>query len=238
MKKLRGFTLVELIVVMAIMTILMAALMNMMKPIRATYTETTYYSSHVTTQQGIMKYISESIRCAENVGIYNNVTRDEALTKFCTLTGITDTDPQYQRVNVITIDNTVESDDNDPYYGCGGRLWRSKKGDPENDRANVAFGKAFYGKTTYSILLEESADSDEGLALKVSSVLPYGDRKARQDGTAIETDEVSSYYCMTLEDYIECSNTKAREFEFDCPISTIDPSTKTYIVFMTAEYDK
>lgn len=236
MKKLRGFTLVELIVVMAIFSILMVCLMNMMKPIRSTYTETTYYSSHVTVQQGIMKYISESIRCAENVGIYNNVSRDDALTAFCTLTGISDTDPEYQRVNIITIDNTPEADDTDPYYGCGGRLYRSKKNDIDNDR--LAFGKAFYGKTTYSILLEESADSDQGLTLKVSSVLPYGERKARRNDTNIGTDEVTaSYYCMTLEDYIECSNTKARKFEINCPNPTTDPSTKTYIVFMTAEYD-
>lgn len=77
MKRLKGFTLVELIVVMAIMTILMAAIMNMMKPIRSTYVDSTLYEAQRNTQTGITQYLAESTRYAAAMGIY---TKGESAT--------------------------------------------------------------------------------------------------------------------------------------------------------------
>lgn len=77
MKRFKGFTLVELIVVMAIMTILMAAIMNMMKPIRSTYVDSTLYEAQRNTQTGIAQYLSESTRYAAAMGIY---TKGESAT--------------------------------------------------------------------------------------------------------------------------------------------------------------
>lgn len=71
MKKLKGFTLVELIIVMAILAILMAAIMNMMKPIRRTYVDSTLYEAQRNTQTGIAQYLSESTRYAAAFGIYS-----------------------------------------------------------------------------------------------------------------------------------------------------------------------
>ena len=71
MKKIKGFTLIELIIVMAIMTILMAAIMQMMKPIRSTYLDSTFYESQRNTQNGMVQYLTESLRYATNLGIYN-----------------------------------------------------------------------------------------------------------------------------------------------------------------------
>lgn len=67
---IKGFTLVELIIVMAIMAILMAAIMQMMKPIRRTYVDSTLYEAQRNTQTGITSYLSESVRYATNLGIY------------------------------------------------------------------------------------------------------------------------------------------------------------------------
>lgn len=72
--KLKGFTLVELVVVMALISILMAAIMNMFKPIRDTYVDSTLYETQRTAQNGVVQYITESIRYATDLGIYNTDT--------------------------------------------------------------------------------------------------------------------------------------------------------------------
>ena len=69
-KKIKGFTLIELIIVMAIMAIIMAALLNIMKPIRRTYVDSTLYESQRNAQSGITRYISESIRYSVSLGVY------------------------------------------------------------------------------------------------------------------------------------------------------------------------
>lgn len=68
--KLKGFTLVELIVVMVIITILMAAVMTMFKPIRETYVDSTLNETQRTSQNGVIQYVTESIRFANDMGIY------------------------------------------------------------------------------------------------------------------------------------------------------------------------
>lgn len=72
MKKLKGFTLVELIIVMAILAILMAAIMQMFKPIRETYVDATLYENQRTVQNGMIQYVSESMRYATNLGMYTS----------------------------------------------------------------------------------------------------------------------------------------------------------------------
>lgn len=95
--KLKGFTLVELIVVMALMSILMLAIMKMFQPIRNTYVDTTQYEAQRTVQNGIIQYISESVRFSTDMGIYNkNVSNassavDEFVKAYCIDNGITDT---------------------------------------------------------------------------------------------------------------------------------------------------
>ena len=51
-----------LIIVMAILTMLMAAIMQMFKPIRETYVDATLYENQRTVQNGVIQYISESVR--------------------------------------------------------------------------------------------------------------------------------------------------------------------------------
>ncbi|MBD5144402.1 MAG: type II secretion system protein [Ruminococcus sp.] len=72
MKKLKGFTLVELIIVMAILAILMASIMQMYKPIRETYVDATLYENQRTVQNGMIQYVSESVRYATNMGLYTS----------------------------------------------------------------------------------------------------------------------------------------------------------------------
>lgn len=83
MKKIKGFTLVELIVVMFILAILMSAILQMFKPIRQTYVDSTLFESRRTAQNGVIQYITESIRYSTDLGMY---TKD----KVSSVTGAVD----------------------------------------------------------------------------------------------------------------------------------------------------
>lgn len=76
-KKFKAFTLVELIVVMAILAILMGALMNFYKPIRTTYVDSTMIENMRTTQDGILEYLTESVRYAEYMTIIDQNAKYE-----------------------------------------------------------------------------------------------------------------------------------------------------------------
>ena len=69
--KVKGFTLVELIVVMVIVAILMAAIMQLFGPIKETYVDSTLNETRRTAQNGISQYITESIRYATDLGVYS-----------------------------------------------------------------------------------------------------------------------------------------------------------------------
>ncbi len=72
MKKFKGFTLIELIIVMAILSILMAAILQMFKPIRSTYVDATLYENQRTAQNGMTRYITESVRFSTDLGLYTS----------------------------------------------------------------------------------------------------------------------------------------------------------------------
>lgn len=101
--KLKGFTLVELIIVMALMSILMVAIMNMFKPIRDTYVDSTQYEAQRTAQNGVIQYITETVRFATDMGIYTsdkvgNVTT--AVDKFA---------DEYVKTNALTGDDAARA---------------------------------------------------------------------------------------------------------------------------------
>ena len=97
MKKIKGFTLMELIIVMAILAVLMTAIIQMFKPIRETYVDATLYESQRSTQNGITQYITESVRYSTDLGLYtknksgNVVGAVEAFaTQYCIENGMVD----------------------------------------------------------------------------------------------------------------------------------------------------
>lgn len=97
-RKLNGFTLVELIVVMAVMSILMVAIMRMFQPIRNTYVESTQYVAQRTAQNGVIQYITESVRYSTDLGIYDtgksitsaSAAVDDFIKAYCINKNITD----------------------------------------------------------------------------------------------------------------------------------------------------
>lgn len=71
-RTLKAFTLIEMIIVMGILGILMSALMNFYKPIRQTFVDSTMIEDMRTTQTGILNYLTESVRYAEQLVIYDD----------------------------------------------------------------------------------------------------------------------------------------------------------------------
>lgn len=82
-KKFKAFTLVELIVVIAILGIIMAGIVSMFEPINSVYSNTSVLSAQRAAEQGITSYIIENTRYAQSIGIYQKqADADEAMTKF------------------------------------------------------------------------------------------------------------------------------------------------------------
>lgn len=249
-KLLKGFTLIELIIVMAVMSILMVGIMQMMKPIRDTYVDSTYYEAQRNTQSGIVTYLTESLRFSTKIGIYNEQTAGinslaDAIAEFTSATGYnsaTDGD-----LNVITIDNKTQY----KYNGANsyGRILRSK--DATGTTSRLALGEAYYGKYTYSINVVpadpvEKHDNPSnpslvtgrtftGLKVTVSSLLPSSLNQANRAGTNVGTNDVSGYKCVSTDGEVKCLNLCApingAADALYAGSSTTANNANTYIVF-------
>ncbi len=233
MKKIKGFTLVELIIVMAIFAILMAAIMQMFKPIRDTYVDSTLYETQRTAQNGVIQYITESVRFATDMGIYNSgvSTADDAVKKFTEayLEAYKVTDPAKitdvtnilkGQAEIIVIDNTNTT------YGQSstlyGRLVRRKlvkkasggyedtiTDDYKNkpDYARLALGDAYYGDNVYSIGLDVTDKANGVLKVTVASTTNYGGRSL--DKSQLNADgsiNLSSNKLISTQGEVLCRN--------------------------------
>ena len=66
-KKLKGFTLVELIIVIALMSVLMVMVGLILKPISQVFSDTASYTKDRQVMDGIAQYLDESIKYADNI---------------------------------------------------------------------------------------------------------------------------------------------------------------------------
>ncbi len=212
-KKLKGFTLIELIIVMAILVVLMSSILNMFRPIREVFVDSTYYEAQRTSQNGIVQYITESVRYADRVFIDNETTGSDEEAKIVDIVDKlmrdrTDVLEDYTyNVEVIAIDSKTE------YIITGGvykgRVLRYKVKakvdliDPTDKTKNkytittsperLVLGSAYYGPHTYSIALKTPDDDkllEEGfLNVKATSIIRDG-TTPRESG--INTDDIES----------------------------------------------
>ena len=144
LKKLKGFTLIELIIVLAIFVSVLTAILQLMEPVNEVYADTVMYESQRTAEQGIADYITESLRYSQRASIIDHgetVTyRDGSTTRtisseadavdyFANKNDLDLTDPDVAaRINVIRIDRTTTYTDKGFTYT--GRLIRRKGWDP------------------------------------------------------------------------------------------------------------
>ncbi len=141
---LKGFTLIELIIVMAILVILMASIMMMFRPVRETYVDATLYESRRTAQNGVIQYLTESVRFSTDLGMYTKSevsSASDAIEKFTDAyleaNGVKTTDADYatkkatllekvqRNAEVIIIDNSGKEYSYNGYWVTG-RILRRK----------------------------------------------------------------------------------------------------------------
>ncbi|MDE6709506.1 MAG: type II secretion system GspH family protein [Oscillospiraceae bacterium] len=260
--KLKGFTLVELVVVMALMSILMLAIMNMFKPIRETYVDTTQYEAQRTAQNGVIKYITESVRFSTDMGIYNNVSSasdavEAFATAYCTANSIDSSketavkEAINKNAEVIIIDNTTSHysknftgrlirrkvDGTDNNVGTPTFIGTNNLVDTTNSKWRTALGEAYYGENTYYITLDVS-DSANGM-LNINAV---STRNGKRDISNINvtntsvTDNVTrgGVFCRNLVTTV-ASNPKAKGVVNSGMYDvdySADNSKNAYIVFL------
>lgn len=82
MKKIRGFTLIELIVVMAIFGIIMTGLMNIMAPITEASNTQRVANNQNRVQSSMISYIGENLRYSYNLAVVKGGTMKNAVDKF------------------------------------------------------------------------------------------------------------------------------------------------------------
>ena len=140
LKKLKGFTLIELIIVMAIFVSVLTAILQLMEPVNEVFADTVMYEGQRTAEQGIADYITESLRYSERASIidqgqsvtfpgtsspYNIDDESAAVNYFAAKNSLDLTDSDVcDRINVIRIDRTTTYKDGDYLYT--GRLIRRK----------------------------------------------------------------------------------------------------------------
>jgi hypothetical protein len=177
--KIKAFTLVELIVVMAILMLMMAAIMKFFEPIRQVYNDATYYEQRRSVTNSMCKYTTESIRYAKYLGIYKSSevgalpnpkgAAEAAVSRFKTSLSTDVTPaiivPHGTEINVIELDyvgyNDVEASavgyDEGMYNGktYDGRLYRTKGTWNATttkyviENTHLAFGPAYYAANNY-----------------------------------------------------------------------------------------
>lgn len=153
-KHLKGLTLIELVIVMAIIGIIVMGILNFFKPIRQVFVDSTVYEQQRTVQTGIAEYITESTRYCNNMGIYSKsqvANRTGAINAFCSLTGLSATD---KRIHVITINNTSSYTYKNKTYT--GRILMYRYNPNPSVKAfqqYLVFGNAYYGGANYSIAI-------------------------------------------------------------------------------------
>ncbi len=228
-KVLKAFTLVELVIVMAIIVIISAAMMQMMVPIRTVFVDSSYYEEQRNIQNGMIQYITESTRYATNLGVYYGGNVDDAMDDFETLVG---TDFDKGKTHVITIDNTNNYKNRNKAYR--GRLLRSKSIAADYTTTDrVALGEAFYGDNTYSIDLKMS--SADSLSISVASLHAniFGDNTVDSE----KITESPNQSVLTTGEVFLKNISIGGKFEVDIPsgASTTTKGKNTYIVFTLPE---
>ncbi len=178
-KKLKGFTLVELIIVIAISSILMLCIMAIFKPINVIFQGAAQYDTQRTISDEINTYICESTRYATNIDIYCNYSTIPAGAIQAYTNPITGTPPGK---NIPDSDVQIISIINSPTASCPantingktytGQIYRQKGA---SATPYEALGEFFYGKQSFFFDCHDLAATDIKIttyAMKDSTTSP------------------------------------------------------------------
>ena len=151
MKRLKAFTLVELIVVIAIFGLLMAGIMNMISPIQSAATESKVVNAQKSLEEGITTYLGENLRYATNL----LVVEDGAQVGSVVVDSPAKAIEAFYAFAPINSFGQPYSYDTDSKKNTNIIIWESTKG-----HNSVSNGKNFYGRMLRSI---NSSDNITGI---------------------------------------------------------------------------
>lgn len=215
-KKFKGFTLVELIIVMALTTILMTMIMSFIKPISDLFKNVSDENLHRTVSDGINDYIIGTLRYAKSAQIYTNIdilptrvkkddgTWSSDIEEYSLeMAGLGSGDGDKLQVMIIAngdVSMVNGSGDTVPLYDkwangrrYSGRIWRSKHGF-NVDKFYEAMGKPYYGKQNYYITFRNLAP--DGATVQQTDdqnvyLTTYTIEEQRVDVSGVLTDDIS-----------------------------------------------
>lgn len=187
MKKAKGFTLVELIVAMAVFAILMAGIMQIAVPMSDAAASNKVINNQRIIENNIVTYLGETLRYATNLVVIDDydasLTPKQAIEEFAAMNPVkangdgyfadpnNPTDAEMLKVRVICFDHKDEYTFNNTAFKGKGRLISSVKNRTDNNlqftnikqdgTANLyeVFGNAYYDTADYTL----SAQVDKGL---------------------------------------------------------------------------
>lgn len=163
-KKLKGFTLVELIIVMALMSVLMLMVALIMKPISQVFADTTKYTEDRYVMDGMAAVLEENLKYADKIVlVYDQDYLNDSMVS--TIAGEMQVDEK--KVQVLEIINkcpataTTLLPDFTTNSGVEttGRIYKSAYVDGTRKTWLVG-GEAFYGDGSYFVNLENTAGVD------------------------------------------------------------------------------
>lgn len=162
-KKLKGFTLVELIIVMALMAILMLMVGLIMKPISQVFADTTKYTEDRYVMDGIGAVIDENLKYANKIClIYDTNTRplSSGLDYAAAEMQVPESKLQVLAILNKCPDSSMLADfTNNSGVETTGRIYKSAEINGTRKTWLVG-GEAFYGDGSYFINLENTAGVD------------------------------------------------------------------------------
>lgn len=211
-KNKKGFTLVELIVVMALMSVIMLAIMYIMGPARKYYARTENNKNEEAVCIGVSNVISDEIKYARNVRVYGLNSGDTApsIPSDCD--------------SLIVIDNV--SDRPGSKKKAKGFVTKSAA---NGSKSSIVMGENFYGEDEFNIKVSASGTGDNRNYIMlefISYPLSYNGSSYVKSDTAVD---------YTLKKSIEFVNINNKNMlkDTNCNFSTddLEKSDKIYIYY-------
>ncbi len=219
MKRLKAFTLIELIVAMAVIGILMTGIVRMVEPMSATAANSAVLNNQRNVENAICNYLGENLRYASNLAIIKGGTPDNAITKFIDMEPadkygkqIDYTDPANKnKIHLIAFDcktghtyqnNTFNGRIISSIEGQGGTVTNLNNMASDGSKPiYMALGSDYYAQGNYFL---DARICDNTLCLTVDSDFYYTPSTASKFSTTASAPTKGSYELRVMSDDSDC----------------------------------
>lgn len=194
MKKIKGFTLIELMVAIAIMAIITTAAIQFLVPVNKIYNDVSSQEKTMAITNGISRYIGESIRYSKYIMIYSGYSgapdKDIILKDMRALSPnefsekrINDNELS-EKIKGLYLDNTTPITYNNKIYK--GRVYKLKN--LKDATPKLALTSSYYGNNTLYFSIPKSESDDSKLNI-TSNTMTFDIKIINKDGSVHSTTE-------------------------------------------------